>query len=705
MSGYEDPASTALYSQYVMEQTAPAHTNGVTEQQQHSTEESAGGTHAKSEDASDTAAAPQQSDWDRYWDIVKTNPDDFASWEYLIRLAETAEGGLTPTSPPSNISNMRMVYDQFLAKFPLCFGYWKKYADLEFVLEGAASAEKIYERGVAAIANSVDLWTQYCAFKIEHAQDEESIRGLFERGAAYVGLDFLAHIFWDKYLEYEESKEAYDRVLKILERIIRIPMHQYAKFFDKYTQLCPTRPVTELVTPEQYQQFEAEAKAAPPVPPSETTEGEQPPAPVEKTEEQIQADIRMRIYNMNVEIYMKTQAETNKRWPFESEIKRPYFHVKPMDDVQLINWRRYLDFEETEGDETRIQVLFERCLVACALYDEFWQRYARWMLSKNRIDDVRNIYQRATSVYIPISRPSIHLSFACFEEEQGRIEESRNIYKHIMDNLPGHVETLSKYAHFERRQHSNDLSVPLNIIRDAIKSEALVSDSKAKAFLSVQHAKLLWHNQGSVEEARRIFLEGSTQYLDSKYFWVNYVNFEIAQTGPEVEENLRKIFEQIRNSSLSSESIRELAQRYLDFIMERGSSISLYNKIDVEANGPITARQISDSKKRGLEDEELERATKQVRLDGVGVESPVSASPTAVPYGATPAASTAAAQASYYSQTPWGYTAAAAASTGQNYQYQYPHTQPATTASTPGAASTPTTAIPWDYTQPSTTGY
>ncbi|CAG8503243.1 7535_t:CDS:10 [Ambispora gerdemannii] len=696
MSVYEDPASTALYSQYVMDQTAAAHTNGMTDQQQHSTEENAGGTHVKSEDASDTAAAPQQSDWDRYWDIVKTNPDDFASWEYLIRLAETAEGGLTPQSPPSNISNMRMVYDQFLAKFPLCFGYWKKYADLEFVLEGAANAEKIYERGVAAIANSVDLWTQYCAFKIEHAQDEESIRGLFERGAAYVGLDFLAHIFWDKYLEYEESKEAYDRVLKILERIIRIPMHQYAKFFDKYTQLCPTRPVTELVIPEQYQQLEAEARAAPPVPPSETTDGEQPPAPAEKTEEQIQADVRMRIYNMNVEIYMKTQTETNKRWPFESEIKRPYFHVKPMDDVQLINWRRYLDFEETEGDETRIQVLFERCLVACALYDEFWQRYARWMLSKNRIDDVRNIYQRATSVYIPISRPCIHLSFACFEEEQ----------RYFRNVVPGHVETISKYAHFERRQHPSALAIPLNIIQDAIKSEALASDSKAKAFRSVQQAKLLWHNQGSVEEARRIFQEGSTQYLDSKYFWLNYANFELAQTDPEAEENLHKLFEQIRNSSLSSDSIRELSQRYLDFIMERGSSIALYNKIDVEVNGPITARPISDPKKRGLEDEELERVTKQMRVDGV--ESPVSASPSAVSYGVTPAApvaSTAAAQASYYSQAPWGYTAAAAASAGQTYQYQYPYTQPATTASTPGAASTTTTAIPWDYTQPSTTGY
>lgn len=56
------------------------------------------------------------------------------------------------------------------------------------------------------------------------------------------------------------------------------------------------------------------------------------------------------------------------------QIKRPYFHVKPLEAEQLKNWRLYLDFEINEGDETRITVLFERCLIACALYDQFWTK-------------------------------------------------------------------------------------------------------------------------------------------------------------------------------------------------------------------------------------------------------------------------------------------------------------------------------------------
>lgn len=39
---------------------------------------------------------------------------------------------------------MRNVYDRFLAKFPLLFGYWKKYADLEFSITGTEAAEMVW---------------------------------------------------------------------------------------------------------------------------------------------------------------------------------------------------------------------------------------------------------------------------------------------------------------------------------------------------------------------------------------------------------------------------------------------------------------------------------------------------------------------------------------------------------------------------------
>jgi pre-mRNA-processing factor 39 len=93
-----------------------------------------------------------------------------------VRGTEGLEGGLNRNSNPGTIAACRHIYDRFLAKFPLLFGYWKKYADLEFSIAGTEAAELVFERGVASITNSVDLWTNYCSFKVETSHDPDVIR-------------------------------------------------------------------------------------------------------------------------------------------------------------------------------------------------------------------------------------------------------------------------------------------------------------------------------------------------------------------------------------------------------------------------------------------------------------------------------------------------------------------------------------------------
>lgn len=70
-------------------------------------------------------------------------PEEFENWEKLIRAAESQEGGLNRNSSPQAIAATRQTYDSFLAKFPLFFGYWKKYADLEFSIAGTEAAEMV----------------------------------------------------------------------------------------------------------------------------------------------------------------------------------------------------------------------------------------------------------------------------------------------------------------------------------------------------------------------------------------------------------------------------------------------------------------------------------------------------------------------------------------------------------------------------------
>ncbi|KHJ92197.1 hypothetical protein OESDEN_07919 [Oesophagostomum dentatum] len=112
--------------------------------------------------------------------------------------------------------------------------------------------------------------------------------------------------------------------------------------------------------------------------------------------------------------HKETEAMIIARMPFEEQIKRPYFHVKPLEAEQLKNWRLYLDFEIAEGNETRIAVLFERCLIACALYDQFWTKYARWTQKQRGSDSAREIYRR--SLQHNPGNVRLVLAFSAFEE-------------------------------------------------------------------------------------------------------------------------------------------------------------------------------------------------------------------------------------------------------------------------------------------------
>ena len=68
-------------------------------------------------------------------------------------------------------------------------------------------------------------------------------------------------------------------------------------------------------------------------------------------------------------IYEATKSQLlPPRQPFEAVIKRPYYHVKPLDPAQLKNWVAYLTWSEAQGDVAGTIHLYERCLVACANY-------------------------------------------------------------------------------------------------------------------------------------------------------------------------------------------------------------------------------------------------------------------------------------------------------------------------------------------------
>ena len=65
-------------------------------------------------------------------------------------------------------------------------------------------------------------------------------------------------------------------------------------------------------------------------------------------------------------LYKSSKERVEKVKEFESQIKRPYFHIKALDDVQLNTWHKYLDFVEKEGDLANVSTPQLYSLDQCA---------------------------------------------------------------------------------------------------------------------------------------------------------------------------------------------------------------------------------------------------------------------------------------------------------------------------------------------------
>lgn len=70
---------------------------------------------------------------------------------------------------------MRQVYDNFLLRFPLFYGFWLRYADREWHISGSDAAEAVFERAIADFPYSTDVWTAFCKFRGITCHDTDMI--------------------------------------------------------------------------------------------------------------------------------------------------------------------------------------------------------------------------------------------------------------------------------------------------------------------------------------------------------------------------------------------------------------------------------------------------------------------------------------------------------------------------------------------------
>ncbi|KAI4978808.1 hypothetical protein ZWY2020_015561 [Hordeum vulgare] len=338
----------------------------------------------------------------RLWGVVTADCLDFDAWTALIEETERIA--------ESNIVKIRKVYDAFLAEFPLCFGYWKKYADHEGRLDGVNKVFEVYERAVLAVTYSVDIWCNYCQFAISTYNDPDVIRRLFDRGLAYVGTDYRSNTLWDEYIKYEESLQAWNHLAAVYTRILEHPIQQLDRYFNCLKELTATRSLSEILTAEETSMYCLTVENSAPV-----IDGEAHPNDVEKTAEpevssSTEAEDKAKYVSIREELYKKAKEYESKIISFEQAIRRPYFHVKPLDKPELENWHSYLDFIERE-------------------------------------EDINKYLDEAS-----FKQTEIHLFSARFKELNGDTDGARAEYQHLHSLLyPGLLEAIVKHANMEHR--------------------------------------------------------------------------------------------------------------------------------------------------------------------------------------------------------------------------------------------------------------
>uniref|UniRef100_A0A8C7D2Z2 Pre-mRNA-processing factor 39 n=1 Tax=Oncorhynchus kisutch TaxID=8019 RepID=A0A8C7D2Z2_ONCKI len=498
------------------------------------------------------------------------NPEDFNGWVYLLQYVEQE----------NHLGVVRKAFDAFFLHYPYCYGYWKKFADTEKKHGNVQVAEEVYRRGVQAIPLSVDLWLHYMSFIKDNADHEDPetpgrIRAAYEHAVLAAGTDFRSDRLWEAYINWEMEQEKLANVTAIYDRILGIPTQLYSQHLQRFKEHVQNNNPKHFLSEEEFIQLRVElanVAAAANGEGGETTPADELPPGTEDLSDPAKRvteieNMRHKVIESRQEVFNQNEQEVSKRWAFEEGIKRPYFHVKALEKTQLSNWKEYLDYEIENGTPERVVVLFERCLIACALYEDFWTKYAKYIEGYS-IDGVRHVYKKACTIHLT-KKPNIHLLWAAFEEQQGNIAEARRILKALEATVPALAMVRLRRVSLERR-HGN-LEEAEALLREAIAAGKNTSET---SFYAVKLARQLLKVQRSLAKARKVLLDAIDKDQASAKLYLNLLELEYSGDVQQNEADILACFDRALSSPLPLDSRLTFSQRKVEFLQDFGSDIN-----------------------------------------------------------------------------------------------------------------------------------
>jgi len=651
----------------------------------------------------------ESDDFKRYWNTVTESPQDFNSWTYLLQLVEQESLVLT-----------RRAYNSFFKRYPLCYGYWKKFSEVERKNGNMRRARKILELGVRAVPLSVELWLHVTDFYMKHYQGVDAgvqkVRVIFRRAIDAAGSEFRSEKLWKKYINYELESKRFAAVLEIYDRVLNTQTQYYQNFFFEFTEFVSAHNPADMLKEADFEKALIAARESialkPPPPPPSSTDGEscehndikdlddldEAPPGVEDhekppNEEELKC-IRLQITEERQAIFNNTEQAVTKIWTFEEGIKRPYFHVKQLERAQLKNWREYLDSEITRGDHERIVLLFERCLIACALYEDFWLKYAKYM-TEHDLSKARSIYQRACTIHLP-KKPNIHMQWAAFEEMDGHVDEAASILEDLDNSLQGMAMIKMRRVAVARR--SGKLDVAESFLRSYVDSPS--EGKKEELFYTRKLAWFLYKLLNKADEARKLLKDLILKYNSEVQLYSDLIEMEFHSASVHSTKNDEETAMEAFDIALESNALTEdqkfsYSKKKLEFLEDFGLDVKRLqkaydehqklSKLQKKRHAELAASADQPPAKKNKTTAAVEAAA---GTNGISVVQPGSAaattpangsrySNTAAGGGTTASAYTTAASQSLNHQTPAGYTSTDANSyySPSYWNYQQQHQQ------------------------------
>ncbi|XP_065833259.1 pre-mRNA-processing factor 39-like isoform X2 [Oscarella lobularis] len=491
---------------------------------------------------------PAMTEKERYWSAVRANPCDFDTWTYLLQVVESED----------NIESVREAFEDFLQRYPYCFGYWKKFADMELRHSGASSASAVYRRGLEAISLSIDLWLHYLDFAQNYLYrlelglpSVEKMQGLYEEAIKTAGLEFRSDRLWENYVEWAMAQNNFQLMRGIYDRLLTVPTQYYSKHFEQFREFVRLYPANQIFSAEEYQTLQAEVASD--------------AAAVAAANGDVELALKEKAVQRRHAVHQQTEDEVRKRWSYEENVKRPYFHVKPLEAFQLNNWREYLDFEILQGSEERIRILFERCLVVCALYEDYWIKYANYLEAREP-GKARDVYRRACTVHLR-HKPSIHLTWALYEEAAGNADEACQVLTNMLEAFPRSVTGTMQLINLERRRGNKDKAASL--YEKAI--DLAAQSPEDGSFLSVQYANFLAKVMGDRAKGKEVLKAAIGKDTKNKRLYLHLLDFETNQF-PLDESSVEAVFTLAQESDMLPSSKQDLSERRILFLQQFGGN-------------------------------------------------------------------------------------------------------------------------------------